>query len=112
VLSVPIIAVTTREDEKKDKDKKKSEDEGPTAQKVSVSTDPINEIVFVVSGDTVGIREVKTGIQDNDYIEIRSGLSEGEQVVSGPYSAIARKLKAGAKVRIEDKDKKKKEKDK
>lgn len=113
-LSVPLIAVTTREDkdtEEKDKKGKEDEDEGPQAAKVSQKEDLIKEIVFVVSGDTVGTREVKTGIQDNDYIEITQGIQEGETVVTGPYSAIARKLKAGGRITIKDeskdKDKKK-----
>ena len=42
--------------------------------------------------------EVKTGIQDNDFIQIVSGLKGDEEVVSAPYSLIARKLKSGMKV--------------
>jgi HlyD family secretion protein len=106
-LSVPIISVTAQEDDK-DKDKKKSdkekEEETPAA-KQSVADNVIKEIVFVVVGDTVAAREVKTGIQDNDHIEILSGLQEGEQVVTGPYSAIARKLKSGSRITISDKKK-------
>jgi HlyD family secretion protein len=98
-LAVPIISVTARED-KKDKDKEDADKEKP---KKLDST--IREIVFVVVGDTVAVREVKTGIQDNDYIEILSGLQEGETVVTGPYSAIARKLKSGARVRESNKKK-------
>ena len=101
-FSIPLIAVTTREeaDEVKDKDKKAE------AKEVSKKDDDkIKEIVFVVTGDTVGVREVKTGIQDNDYIEIISGLQEGETVVTGPYSAVARKLKAGSRIIISDKKK-------
>ncbi len=108
-LSVPIIAVTARDDDKKDEkaDDKKNEDEDePQAKEVAKKdNDLIKEIVFVVVGDTVGIREVKTGIQDNDYIEIVSGLQEGETVVTGPYSAIARKLKGGSKITVADKKK-------
>ena len=114
-LSVPLIAVTTREGDedgegKGDKSKKKGDDEeeeGPKATQVNQKTEIIREIVFVVAGDTVGVREVKTGIQDNDYIEVLSGLQEGENVVSGPYSAIARKLKGGSRIyeKKEDKDK-------
>ena len=101
-LSIPLIAVTTREDDKgKDKDEEKK-DEKETTEKAD---DAIKEIVFVVSGDTVGIREVKTGIQDNDYIQILTGLQEGETVVTGPYSAVARKLKGGSKIIISDKKK-------
>ena len=99
VFSVPLIAVTTREDEK---DKEKKAEAKEASQK---EEDDIKEIVFVVAGDTVGIREVKTGIQDNDFIEITSGLQEGETIVTGPYSAVARKLKGGARIVISDKNK-------
>lgn len=97
VLSVPIQSVTTREEEnedKKEEETKKKEDE------------EIKEVVFVMSADTVKMVEVKTGIQDDENIEILSGLQEGEEVVAGPYSAISRKLKAGMQVRLEDKEKK------
>ncbi|MFN0035793.1 MAG: efflux RND transporter periplasmic adaptor subunit [Saprospiraceae bacterium] len=106
-LSVPIIAVTARDEEKEKKKDKKDEDEenAQTKETSKKDEDLIKEIVFVVSGDTVGIREVKTGIQDNDYIEIVSGLQEGEVVVTGPYSAIARKLKGGSRIRVTDKKK-------
>lgn len=114
-LSVPLIAVTAREEGDEDEDKKKDkkeEEKGPAAKEVSKKDDEIKEIVFVLpeGQDTVGIREVKTGIQDNDYIEILSGLSEGETVVTGPFSAVARKLKAGARIVISDPDKKKNKK--
>jgi len=104
-LSVPIIAVTARDDDKKDEKDKVKEDEDEPKPKVMENNDIIKEIVFVVSGDTVGVREVKTGIQDNDYIEIVSGLQEGEMVVTGPYSAIARKLEGGSRIKIADKKK-------
>lgn len=105
-LSVPLIAVTVREE---DGDKIKKDD-GAQAEKVSKKDDDdLREIVFIVAGDTVGIREVKTGVQDNDYIEILSGLQEGEQLVTGPYSAIARKLKRGARIQIVEEEKLKKD---
>lgn len=107
-LSVPLIAVTAREEDE-DKDKDKDEDK-PAAKEVSKKDDVIKEIVFVVNQDTVGVREVKTGIQDNDHIEILTGLEEGETVVTGPYSAIARKLKGGSRIVISDPDKKKNKK--
>ena len=72
-----------------------------------VTDDEIKEVVFVMSADTVKMVEVKTGIQDDENIQILSGLEEGEEVVSGPYSAISRKLKEGMQVRLEDKEKKK-----
>jgi HlyD family secretion protein len=102
-LSVPLIAVTTRE--KKDAPKP-DDDDAPEAKKVALDLDDIKEIVFVVVGDTVGIKEVKTGIQDNDHIVILSGLNEGDQVVTGPYTAVSRKLESGKKINIVDKNKK------
>ncbi|MBL7807460.1 MAG: efflux RND transporter periplasmic adaptor subunit [Saprospiraceae bacterium] len=107
-LTVPIISVTARDDDKEEKDKKDKKDEEEKqdeAKEKKKDNDLIKEIVFVVSGDTVGVREVKTGIQDNDYIEIISGLQEGETIVTGPYSAVARKLKGGSRIHIAEKKK-------
>ncbi len=101
VLSVPIQSVTTREEDEKENEK---EDEGTKVKKKK--DDEIKEVVFVMSADTVKMVEVKTGIQDDESIEILSGLAEGEEVVAGPYSAISRKLKSGMQVRLEDKEKK------
>jgi len=99
-LTVPLIAVTARDD---DKDKDQKAEASTEKEKTSTSTDQIKEIVFVVSGDTVAVREVQTGIQGNEYIEILSGLQEGDMVVTGPYSAVSRKLKSGARIIVTDK---------
>ena len=48
---------------------------------------------------------VKTGIQDNDYIEIISGVTDNMEVITGPYGAVARTLRKGTKVKVVDKDK-------
>lgn len=92
VLCVPIQAVTTREEKVKSIVDEEKNPEKKTAN------DPIREIVFVVTGDTVAVREVQSGIQDDTYIEIKSGLEEGEKIVSGPYSAVSRKLASGKAV--------------
>lgn len=42
-----------------------------------------------MKGDTARMAEVQTGIQDNNFIEIISGLKEGDQIISGPYSAVS-----------------------
>ncbi len=106
-ISVPIVSVTAQEDENLKKMKKQEEEEGPQKEekKDAIGADAVKEIVFVVTGDTVAVREVKTGIQDNNHIEILSGLQEGESVVTGPYSAIARKLKGGTAIVVTDKEK-------
>jgi HlyD family secretion protein len=100
-LTVPLISVTAREDEKD----KKTEEDAPKQEEDKKRNETIKEIVFVVTGDTVAVREVKTGIQDNDFIEITSGLQPGDMVVTGPYSAISRKLKSGAKITVTEKNK-------
>lgn len=105
ILSVPLIAVTAREDEKEKKEKE-NKDEAPAQQdQKEEKEEDIKEIVWISDGKTVKMREVKTGIQDNDYIEIKEGLQEGEEVVTGPYAAIARKLKDDSKITIKDKNK-------
>ena len=106
VLSVPIASVTTRDekDEKENAEEEKTE-EMEEAEEKKKKEEEIKEVVFVFEADTARMTVVKTGIQDNEYIEILSGLSEGEEVVSGPYSAISRTIDAGDRLRIKEKKK-------
>jgi HlyD family secretion protein len=60
------------------------------------------EVVFVIEGGKAVARQVKTGIQSEDLIEILDGLQEGEEVVSGSYRAISKDLENGAVVRIQN----------
>ncbi len=62
------------------------------------------EVVFKKSQDTVVLQTVKTGIQDDEYIQIVDGLAEGVEVISGPYSAVADKLEEGSEVRLMDEE--------
>jgi len=61
----------------------------------------LQRVVFIKNGETVRQQKVETGLADNTFIEIRSGIKPGDEVVSGSYTAISRKLKNGAKVQIE-----------
>ena len=88
VLTVPINAVTTREDE---------DAEGSYS-------DVIKEYVFVDSSSYAVLREVKTGLQDNKYVEVLSGLKGKEKVLVAPYGAIARKLKNKEKITVVEKE--------
>jgi HlyD family secretion protein len=47
------------------------------------------------------MQQVETGIADTTYIEIKNGIKPGDEVVSGSYTVISRKLKDGAKVAID-----------
>ena len=102
VLSIPIQSVTTRE--KKDIEKKKAsakdEEKKEESTAVLTSDDEAIEVIFVVESDTIRLVPVKTGIQDDTYIQVLSGVEEGAKVVTGPYSAISRKLKGGMEVTV------------
>ncbi len=75
VLAVPIQAVTARE-----------------------GTDSQKEYVFVYENGIARQVEVRSGIQDNQYIEIREGLEEGAEVITGPYRLVSRELNDGDNV--------------
>src|SRR5882762_11947844 len=56
------------------------------------------KVVFVKKGGKAQSVKVTTGISDDTYMEIKTGVQAGDEVISGSYSAISRKLKDGAKV--------------
>jgi HlyD family secretion protein len=57
------------------------------------------EVVFLYNNGKVKTTLVKTGIQDNNYIEIINGLPENAEVVTAPYNIITKKLKDGSLVK-------------
>jgi len=110
VLSVPLAAVTTRSDSSATKDAEAPRGgPGPRGGKAEL-VEPganapkpeIEEVVFVVKNGKAVLTPVKTGISDFQNIEILSGLQAGEQVVSGPFRAVAKTLKDGSTVVIKD----------
>jgi HlyD family secretion protein len=103
VLSVPIQSVTTRSDMPKMDEASGEEDEI-----IQVTTDKKEnvkpkEVVFLIKNGKAKIAEVVTGLSDDNYIAIISGLEGGEEVVSGSYKAISRELNDGLQVRVEEK---------
>jgi len=58
----------------------------------------IAKVVFLKKGSKAQMVKVATGISDDTYMEIKSGVQPGDEVISGSYSAISRKLKDGAKL--------------
>lgn len=99
ILSVPVNAVTTRDWPDSVKNKMRNA--------ADAGLNDVRQVVFVFDAATrqVVLRDVKTGLQDNEYLQITKGLKEGEQVVTAPYGAIARTLKDKMKVKVVDKDK-------
>ncbi|HZR06292.1 MAG TPA: efflux RND transporter periplasmic adaptor subunit [Candidatus Udaeobacter sp.] len=59
------------------------------------------KVVFLKKGGKAEMVKVTTGISDDTYTEIKSGIKPGDQVISGSYTAISRKLKQGAKVTLD-----------
>jgi HlyD family secretion protein len=110
ILSVPLAAVTTRDPSMKDEGEKKEgeEDTKQEPEKV-IKRDKIKEVVFVKDkNNKAKLVEVKTGISDFENIEILSGLKDGEEIISGPYITVSKKLKEGElveKKKVEDKKK-------
>ena len=100
VLSVPINAVTTRDKNDSMQVEKKKPDEEIDSKKAT-SMDDLEVVVFVVDKEGLVKKvKVKTAIQDINNIEITEGLKEGDQVVSGPYEVVSKKLKAKDKVKV------------
>lgn len=95
VISVPIAAVTTRaQTENRD-----------TVQTASLNTVPAiadsrSEVVFVNRNGRARLVKVKTGIQDNERIEILEGLSEGDEIVAAPYNAVSRTLQDSSLIKV------------
>jgi HlyD family secretion protein len=112
-LSVPILAVTTRIDSSKleKTEKEKKEDGGLEVKNLDLEKQQQkkeelkpDEVVFVVNGDQVKMVKVKTGIQDNNYIEIKEGLKPEDEIIASPYAAVSKELKDGSKIKIVPKD--------
>ena len=100
VISVPIQSVTARTNIKEPGKNGEDDNEG-NPNKNNKEAQKVKEIVFIVKNNKAKSVEVETGISNNNYIEVKSGLSGGEEVVSGSYRAISRELSNDANVRIE-----------
>ena len=96
VITVPIQAVTTREDiaARTPATEGEGEEEGETAAR---SSRP-REVVFVFDNGVARQVNVRSGVQDNQYIEIREGLEEGQEVITGPFRLVSRELRDGLEV--------------
>ncbi len=97
VLSVPLQSVTIRDlGMNSFNENETGPDEKPTQSKSRPQ-----QIVFTLEGNKAKMRKVETGISDKGYIEIISGLSLGEKVISGSYQAVSKLLTDGTKVKVD-----------
>jgi HlyD family secretion protein len=79
---------------------KKGEKRADAEKHYKPDHDGFVEIVFCVEKGSAVARQVTTGIQSDELIEILGGLTEGEEVVSGSYRAISKDLENGAVVSV------------
>src|SRR5690554_637490 len=101
VLAVPIESITTRSDTSSSKSR--SSVERILGETKSEDQEPIT-CVFVLSGNEVKIKAVETGVQDDRYIEIVSGLDKDEEIVSGPFNLVSQQLMPGDVVKVVSKE--------
>jgi HlyD family secretion protein len=108
-LSVPLqsVAVRTVDQLAMKGQKHKAKDKGAGGDSTyKPDPDGFVEVVFCIQGGKAVAKQVKTGIQGDDLIEIVDGLKEGEEIVSGSYRAISKDLENGAMVSINKNPKK------
>ena len=111
IYSIPIQAVTTRMDTtgtavQKDEQRVESISSDGTVASAAIpgetqaGSDEPMVVVFTFSEGKAWMKQVKTGIQDNNYIEITEGLSLEDEIIMSPYSAISRQLKNDLPVEV------------
>ncbi len=122
-ITVPIQAVTVRDfnelrKEQLEKDRRKNRkatadsdsDSGKTTESIAgtvvdadsesdVDREDLRRIVFILEDGKAQLVEVTTGISDDTNIVLKSGVSEGQQVITGPYRAVSRTLKPDGAVK-------------
>ena len=97
VIAIPISAVVIKTDTTARKP-------GAPAPKLDLNAERF-ECVFVMNENTASLRVIKTGIQDDSRIEITSGLSIGDQVITGPYNTVTKLLDSGDRVALDTQEK-------
>jgi HlyD family secretion protein len=104
-LSVPIQSVFTSNNTKTATDTKGGDtDANADKQKSKLNDKTVKQFIYTFADGKVKQVEVTTGIQNDQFIIVKSGLKAGSEVVTGPYSAIQNRLKDGMKVERTTKD--------
>lgn len=92
IIGVPISAIVIKTDTSSVKKRNVKETSTETSEKF--------ECVFVKVGDEAKLRVINTGIQDDSNIEITSGLTEEDVVITGPYNMVTKILKSGDNIKV------------
>jgi HlyD family secretion protein len=96
-LSIPIIALTVRENEALAKEDT-AVGLGKPKPKKEVGKKDVEGVFVVGTDNKVTFRPVKVGVAGEKHFEVLSGLKQGDRIVAGTYQAI-RELKDGALIR-------------
>lgn len=108
VFAIPIQCVTTRVYDPEAKADSIPDDTGkvPEAETASGKSDEEKAeeekvpVIFLVEDGKAVMKPVKTGIQDNQFIEILEGVGPDDEIVKAPYSAITKDLNDGTAVEV------------
>lgn len=94
---VPIQAVTVR-----DFNRLAEEGEDEATPPAAPRGEDLRRVVFVLRDGKAELVEVQTGISDDTHIEVLSGLTGGETVITGPFRVLRTELEPGAAVYVEE----------
>ena len=100
VLSVPLQAVTVRMAPVKESEEEQGAvQEDKSKEKSMIKRPP--SVVFIKDGNKAKMVRVETGLSDRGFIEIKSGLKLGQEIISGSFQAVNKLLQDGSIIRIE-----------
>ena len=105
IVSVPISAIVIKSDTSsvRKPETKKADKNADVPEKIE--SDEKFECVFVKNNDEAKLRVVTTGIQDDTNIEILSGVTAGDVIITGPYNVVSKTLRSGDKIEVKDEKK-------
>jgi len=98
VISVPIQAVTVRDFASDSTAQSDTTSTGESPPNQLGSREDFRKVVFVNNDGTANRIQVETGISDNAFIQIMSGLEDGQEIVTGSYRVLSREISDGDKI--------------
>jgi HlyD family secretion protein len=107
VVTIPIQSVTVRDiarDQEVSTNSADKESAGTGSQRSARSNEDFRRVVFVNYEGTAKRVEVETGISDNRYIQVMSGIDEGAEVITGSYRVLSRELEDGDPIKIRNRN--------
>jgi HlyD family secretion protein len=109
VLNIPIQCLTAREPNKLQMNKgvettpaQRESESSNLLKKKKKKNDDLVEVAFVVEDGFAKMRPLKVGISDDNYYEVLEGVSEGEEVITGPFKVLSRSLKDGERIKVKN----------